>query len=238
MKKLALLIPFVLIIASATFAADVEYTFIDASCDEEGRGIFYFDIEFEEPFTSKEARIEGIPGDWYNCIEANCVYDFYQSPLGADPVETVNSGKGYLLVTPPLIFNDSKTYRLDFTYPTEVYHGKGEDYDTIDISLECPGYDFSCLLYDFELDKCESDGNKFRMYMTAKGINQPHKISLIDDFRYGIIGEKSQILDNEPLTDAPIKYREIVPIALDKTKITSLGNDKYSIEFPYQDTAK
>ena len=68
MKKLALLLCFVLILAFSVSAADVEYTFIDASCDNEGRGVFYFIIEYDEPFSSDEALIRGFPGDWYDCV--------------------------------------------------------------------------------------------------------------------------------------------------------------------------
>ncbi|MBW2980705.1 hypothetical protein KY360_04795 [Candidatus Woesearchaeota archaeon] len=237
MKKFALLLCFVLILAASTYAADVEYTFIDASCDKEGRGVFYFIIEYDEPFSSKEALIRGFPGDWYDCVEAHCSYDYYDQPPGTDPKVTINSGREYMLITPPMTLIDSRTYDLTFIYPTEVRRGEAYEHNTIDIKLDCPGHDFSCSLYDFELDDCVSGDGKFRMEVTAKGIDQPHSIDLIDDFRYGIVGEKTQIIDTQPLTDASIKYKRDASVSPDKAEVISLGNDRYAIEFPYGDKA-
>lgn len=237
MKKLLLLF-FVIILASSTFAADVDFNYIGSSCDGEGRGIFIFNIEYDEAFNSNEALVKGFPGDWYDCEEAHCSYVYYDQPPGVSPKESINTGRQYLLITKPLSLSDSRTYDLEFVYPTDVSNGEGDKYDTIDISLDCPGYDFSCSLYDFKLESCESDGTKFRMYITAEGIDQPHKIDLIEDFRYRLIGEKTQILEDRPLNEASVKYIGDSSASPREAQVISIAKDRYAIEFPYQDTAK
>ncbi len=239
MRKLALMLFMFAVLASSVLAADVSFTYIDSSCDGEGRGIFYFSITYEEPFLSEEALIKGFPGDWYDCAEAHCSYDFYQEPPGVSPKRTINSGREHMLITEPLTFLDNRIYDLEFIYPIVVNNKLGEDYNTIKFSLDCPGYDFSCSLYSFKLDKCYSDGKKFRMEMTAEGIDQPNKVDLIDDFRYRLVGEKTQIEEDRPLTDASVKSLKGTALAEpSKANVTKLANDRYAIEFPYEDTAK
>jgi hypothetical protein len=118
MKKLTLLCLF-LILASSVLAADVKYTYIDSSCDEEGRGIFYFIIDHaEQEYSADEARISGIEADWYDCSSAHCGYDYYESPPDAPSVDMIKSGREFNLITEPLAFVEEKRYTLDFVYPT------------------------------------------------------------------------------------------------------------------------
>jgi hypothetical protein len=239
MRKLTLLLFLVLVIASATYAADVDVTLLNATCDREGRAMFYFNIVFDEPFNTDELMIKDVSADWYDCVKAGCTYSFSNFELeGQTPIDIINSARKYVLVTPALTFRYEDTYNLDFIYPTVVYGGEGYEHETIEIDLDCPGYDFSCELYDFELDRCSSGDGTFRMDFTAKGINQPHKIDLINDFRYHIIGENSEVTDIGPLTSAPIKYREEVSIKPELANVVSLSNDRYYISFPYSDIAK
>lgn len=239
MKKLILLFFVLVILASSVFAADVSITYIDSSCDGEGRGIFYFIIDFEAPFYSNEALIKGFPGNWYDCADAHCSYNYYQKPPGVPPKNTISTGKEYMLITEPLSLKDKRTYDLQFIYPIVVSDKEGEDYNTIDISLDCPGYDFSCSLYDYELVSCESDGENFRAYINAEGIDQPRKVDLIEDFRYRLIGENTQLVEDRPLNDASIKYTgRTVLVEPTKAEVRSIAKDRYVIEFPYEDTAK
>ena len=236
MKRLLLL--FILILASSTYAADLDFDFINASCDYEGRGIFKFNVQLEEPFNIQEAGIKNTKGDWYSCSEVSCAYDYYLIQSGAYKKDIIKVGGRYQLITRPLLFMEDKVYSIDFTYPSEVDNGKVDDFEEIEIELNCPGYDFSCSIYDFEIDRCTSGSGKFRMDLTAKGIDQPHKVDLIRDFRYGIVGEQSQLINDRPLTDASVRYKANVVVEPEKAKIYSIGRDRYYIEFPYEDTAK
>jgi hypothetical protein len=191
-----------------------------------------------ESFSTSLAYLEGVPADWYDCTFARCVYDYYQSPIEASPKKLVDNEGGYMLVTPALTFNRSKMYYLEFISPVDIIGGRARDFEIININLDCPGYDFSCSLYDFDLDSCVSGDGKFRMELTAKGINQPAKVDLIEDFRYSIAGEKSNIMDTEELNRAPVKYKGEVNIRVKDTRILYLGAERYAIEFPYSDTAK
>jgi hypothetical protein len=77
------------------------------------------------------------------------------------------------------------------------------------------------------------------MYISAEGIDQPHKIDLIEDYRYSVRGPKAQVMDNHPLPDASVKYlKGTVKVQPEKTEVISLGNDRYKIEFPYEDKAE